>query len=276
MRRLKILFYWLFKARNNVDFFELLGFLTKPGVKTIAGKFIRNISESEEYYKVVFEPIEQILYWPKKCRIEGISQIASETFDRKDWHYYQKDHTEVSPNDIILDVGAAEGLFALSVIDRCKQIILIEPNDYFVKALKLTFQQYQDKVEIHSVAVGDRVGEIVFDQDSLSGKVDRESLSGSLKRITTIDHLLSDVRITYLKADLEGYELEMLKGATATIRRDRPKIAITCYHTENDAREIIDQIKSIVPEYRHYVKGIYQDKGKPVMIHFWIDNLITI
>jgi hypothetical protein len=64
----------------------------------------------------------------------------------------------------------------------------------------------------------------------------------------------------------------MLKGATATIQRDKPKIAITSYHTENDAREIIHHIKSIVPEYRHYVKGIHQDKGKPVMIHFWIDN----
>jgi FkbM family methyltransferase len=272
MRRLKILFYWLSKTRNNVDFFELLNFLSKPGVKRIAAKFIRDISETDGCYKVSFVPIEQTLYWPRECGIEGISQVASETFDHKDWHYYQKEHTEVEPNETILDVGAAEGLFALSVIDKCKQIILIEPNDYFVRALGLTFQSYRDKVTIHPIAVGNMVGEITFDQDSLSGKVDGKAASGPLKKITTIDKLLGDAQITYLKADLEGYELEMLKGAKITIQRNRPKIAITSYHTENDAMEIIREIKSYVPEYQHYVKGIYQAKGKPVMIHFWVDR----
>lgn len=272
MRRLKILFYWLFKARNNVTFFELLHFLGKPSVSQIAARFINSISELDGYYKVGFVPLHDHLYWPKEYGIEGIYQVVSETFDRKDWHFYQKEHTEVSHDDVIVDVGAAEGLFALSVINKCKKMILIEPNDYFVKALGLTFQQYQDKVEIHHIAVGNKVGEIVFDQDSLSGKVDGNSASGPLKRITMIDEILSDVQITYLKADLEGYELEMLKGAKSTIQRNRPKIAITSYHTENDAMEIIRQIKSILPEYQYYVKGIFQDKGKPVMIHFWIDN----
>lgn len=271
MRRLKILFHWLFNARNNVEFFELLGFLFKPSKKMIAAKFISDISETDGFYKVSFVPIEQTLYWPRECRIEGISQVASETFDRNDWHYYQKDHTEVAPNDTVLDVGAAEGLFALSVIDKCKQLILIEPNDYFVGALGMTFQTYMGKVTIHHVAVGNREGEITFDQDSLSGKVDGSAASGPLKKITTIDKLLVDVRITYLKADLEGYEMEMLKGAKTTIQRNRPKIAITSYHTENVATEIIREIKSYVPEYKYYVKGIFQDMGKPVMIHFWID-----
>ena len=271
MRRLKVLFYWLFNARNNVDFFELLGFLFKPGVKRLAAKFIRDISETDDCYKVSFVPIEQTLYWPRECRIDGISQVATETFDRKDWHYYQKGHTAVSPDDIILDVGAAEGLFALSVINKCKQVILIEPNDYFVRALRLTFQSFMDKVTIHHVAVGNREGEIAFDQDSLSGKVDGSIASGPLKKITTIDKLLADVRITYLKADLEGYEMEMLKGAKTTIQKNRPKIAITSYHTENVATELIREVKSYVPEYQCYVKGIFQDMGKPVMIHFWID-----
>jgi FkbM family methyltransferase len=271
MRRLKILLYWLFNSRNNVNFLELLAFLFKPGVKRIAAKFIRDISETNGCYKVSFIPIEQTLYWPRECSIEGISQVASETFDRNDWHFYQKDHTPVSPDDIILDVGAAEGLFALSVINKCKQIILIEPNDYFVRALGMTFQAYVDKVTIHHIAVGNREGEVTFDQDSLSGKVDGSAASGLLRKITTVDKLLGDARITYLKADLEGYEMEMLKGAKTTIQRNRPKIAITSYHTENVATEIIRELKSYVPEYQCYVKGIFQEMGKPVMIHLWID-----
>jgi hypothetical protein len=66
--------------------------------------------------------------------------------------------------------------------------------------------------------------------------------------------------------------MEMLKGAKTTIQRNRPKIAITSYHTENVATEIIREIKSYVPEYQYYVKGIFQEMGKPVMIHFWINE----
>ena len=77
-------------------------------------------------------------------------------------------------------------------------------------------------------------------------------------------------KITYLKADIEGFEAEMLKGAELTIKRNKPKIAITTYHTQNDPKEIIDLITGFVPEYKFYVKGIYEKTPKPVMIHFWI------
>ena len=73
-----------------------------------------------------------------------------------------------------------------------------------------------------------------------------------------------------MKADIEGFELEMLKGAEQTIKNNKPKIAITTYHTQNNPKEIIDLIKSFVPEYNYYVKGIYEQTPKPVLIHFWI------
>ena len=62
----------------------------------------------------------------------------------------------------------------------------------------------------------------------------------------------------------------MLKGAEQTIKNNKPKIAITAYHTQNDPNEIIAIIKGFVPEYNYYVKGIYEMDPKPVMIHFWI------
>jgi hypothetical protein len=62
----------------------------------------------------------------------------------------------------------------------------------------------------------------------------------------------------------------MLKGAEQTIKDNKPKIAITTYHTQNDPNEIISIIKGFVPEYNYYVKGIYELAPKPVMIHFWI------
>ena len=57
-------------------------------------------------------------------------------------------------------------------------------------------------------------------------------------------------RITMIKMDVEGAELESLKGARKTIQRDKPKLAICIYHKPEDMTEIPLYIKELVPEYR--------------------------
>jgi FkbM family methyltransferase len=271
MRRLFVIFYWLFKSRNNVGLKEMIGFLLKPKVQAIAGTFIRNIVKEKDFHVISLNDLKYPLYWPGAYPVSGIYQVVTETFDKHDWHYYQKDHTKVSANDVLLDVGAAEGLFALTVVDICKQVFLVEPNDHFVNALQKTFAGHQQKVTIFNVAVGEQEGVISFDENSLSGKIEEGRSDKSSKRVATIDNLLpAGTRITYLKADVEGYELKMLKGAGKTISSNKPKIVVTSYHTENDHKEIVSFIKGLVPEYNHYVKGIFHEEGKPVMIHFWI------
>lgn len=249
---------------------ELLRFLFKPTVRKLASRYVRELKETDSFVKVTFSQIPDPLFWPRQYPIDGLYQVVAETFDREDWHYYQKKSTEVESQDVVVDVGAAEGLFSLTIADRCRKVIMIEPNDFFVKSLQQTFASKTDKVEIINVAVGSEEGEIEFAQTSLSGHINQGE--GAIKKITTIDLLLKGQPVSYLKADLEGFEIQMLKGAVETIRINRPRIAITTYHKENNADEIISFIKSILPDYRHYVKGIFHEFGKPVMIHFWIES----
>ena len=269
MRRVQIFIFWLFKARNNVSFFELIKFCLKPTVVALAKRYISNIEIEEPFYKVSFNPINKVLYWPKASPVDGIYQVTTETFDQTDWHYYQKEHTQIDSGERLLDVGAAEGLFALSVAQLCDKIILVEPNDYFAESLKKSFSQMADKTEIKNVAVGSVDGEISFSNESLNGRIVSDSTAGK-KRIARIDTLLPNEKVTYLKADVEGFELEVLKGAENLIMRNKPKIAITTYHNENNEQEIVSLVKQFVPEYQHYSKGIIHGSGKAVMIHFWI------
>lgn len=272
MRRLKILFFWLFVNRNNVTFYELLQFLFKPKVNKIAQKFIQNIEKVNQDYEVTFKNFAGKLYWPESFTIDRLDQVVAETFDTSDWHYYQKKHTEVQQDEIILDIGTAEGLMPLSVVEKCKHIYMVEPSVSFCKALTKTFSNYSDKTTIFNYAVGNEDGIISFDENSLDGTVSTDN-SANLSRIPIrkIDTIFSESqKITYLKADIEGFEQEMLKGATETITRNRPKIAITTYHDQNNPKEIIDLITGLVPEYKYYVAGIYEKTPKPVLIHFWI------
>lgn len=271
MRRIKILFFWLFVNQNNVSFSELIHFLLKPKVVTIAKRYIKKIVKNEDF-EITFSNFNKKLFWPSKFSINRLDQVVAETFDEKDWHFYQKQHTEVENGEIILDIGTAEGLFPISVIDKCTHIYMIEPSRTFCACLAKTFADFANKTTIFNTAIGNEDGIISFDENSLDGTVTEESRGNDNKlSIFKIDTLFSKKEIiTYLKADIEGFEQEMLKGAKETIKRNKPKIAITTYHSQNNPQEIIDIVKSFVPEYNYYVKGIYEKTPKPVMIHFWI------
>ncbi|HQB50890.1 MAG TPA: FkbM family methyltransferase [bacterium] len=53
-----------------------------------------------------------------------------------------------------------------------------------------------------------------------------------------------------MKADIEGAERLMLKGAEQTIRRFKPSIAIRIYHLPDDPEVIEAMLKEFVPEYK--------------------------
>lgn len=271
MRRLKILFFWIFVNKNNVSFKELLQFLTKQKINTIAKKHIKAIHLNEEY-EVSFKVFSHKLFWPKNFTVNRLDQVVAETFDPNDWHFYQKDKTKIEKGEILLDIGTAEGLFPLIVIDECSHIYMVEPSTTFNKCLNKTFSNHLEKVTIFNTAIGNEDGMITFNEDSLDGMVSENNSDDCVQMsIHKVDTLFKNgEKITYLKADIEGFEAEMLKGAEQTIKRNKPKIAITTYHTQNDPNEIISLIKGFVPEYNYYVKGIYEKTPKPVMIHFWI------
>ncbi|WP_298146228.1 FkbM family methyltransferase [Flavobacterium sp.] len=250
----------------------MLAFLFKPTVAQIAKSYLSTIKydEDKNFAQVHVSGVEKPLYWPTIFPIDRINQVVAETFDTSDWHYYQKKGTEISENEVLLDVGTAEGLFALSVSQLCKEMILVEPSKSFCEALSKTFENSPSKVRIVNAAVGDYIGKVTFAQSSLDGSLYDENTGGEEVDLLTIDAIVGDTPITYLKADVEGFEQQLINGAKETIKRCKPKIAITSYHPQNNAHEMITAIKQMVPEYKFYTSGIFQEGGKPVMIHGFV------
>jgi FkbM family methyltransferase len=270
MRRIRVLLYWLFYNKNNIGLKELFLFMIKPRVNKIASRFIKDIHIDENYSEITFTEIPYKLFWPNKFSVNGINQVTAETFDKKDWHYYQYKTTKIESNEILLDIGTAEGLFPLAVIDKCEHIFMIEPSRVFAKSLEKTFELFKNKTTIINSAVGSKDDEVYFNEDSLEGQIAKTNKGTNKISLIKIDTIFQDKKITYLKADIEGFEYEMLLGAKETIKRNKPKISITTYHKENNYLDIIKLLKSYVPDYKYFVKGIHGEEPKPVMVHFWI------
>lgn len=68
------------------------------------------------------------------------------------------------------------------------------------------------------------------------------------------DYFKGKERVTYFKLDVEGSEKEALLGAEKTLKRDKPKLAISLYHKPEDWFELPDLILKFVPEYKMWIR----------------------
>jgi len=75
--------------------------------------------------------------------------------------------------------------------------------------------------------------------------------------VLSIDRMVSDnniEKVDFIKMDVEGSELDALKGAEQTIRRFRPKLAICIYHKPDDYITIPKYLNDLNLGYRFYIE----------------------
>jgi hypothetical protein len=65
--------------------------------------------------------------------------------------------------------------------------------------------------------------------------------------------------VDFIKADIEGFEREMLKGATNVLKKFAPKLAICTYHLHDDPEVLEKIIKEANPDYTvvHLKRKLY-------------------
>lgn len=139
-------------------------------------------------------------------------------------HRYLTDTFDVDINDVIVDVGAAEGNFSLSVIEKVKQVYIFEVEKDWIKALEATFEPWKEKVKI--------VQKYVSDQDT----------NMSIRLDTFFN---KNQKVNFIKADVEGAEAQVINGASDLIKaQTNLKIAICTYHRQTDAEDLDKLLKN--------------------------------
>ena len=105
----------------------------------IGPRIITSLVEKETYFIVHLLGVPNPLFWPKEIPLYHLYMVITECFQQRDWHYYEVPETEISPGDVVLDCGAAEGLFSLRAIEKAGHVVLFEPSPAFVSSLRMTF-----------------------------------------------------------------------------------------------------------------------------------------
>lgn len=169
--------------------------------------------------------------------------------------------------DTVIDCGGCWGDTTLYFADRVGdkgRVYVFEfiPSHLNVINTNIELNPHlEERIEIIPNPVWSISGEKLYFVDwgpgsRLSSDPNRYNYSGTSKTLS-IDDLVTNKNIKnvdYIKMDIEGAELNALKGAMNTIIRDKPKLAISLYHSLQDFVTIPAFIKSLDLEYRFYIK----------------------
>ena len=178
---------------------------------------------------ILFE--EKKMFFPKKFKFEIIDNVGCVRNilyeqGKHSPHLYVESEDIIKQDMVIVDAGVCEGNFALRYIDKAKKVYLIESDPVWVEALQRTFEPYKDKV-------------VICDK-FLAG----EDTDGTI----TLDTLINE-KIDILKMDIEGYEIDALKGGRRVLHDSDAYCAICSYHRHGDEQKI----KKILQQYNYNV-----------------------
>jgi len=86
--------------------------------------------------------------------------------------------------------------------------------------------------------------------------------------VVALDDVLADKKVTFIKMDIEGSEIEALKGTKQIISIQKPKLAICVYHKPQDIWEIPELILEYNSEYKFYIRHYSYKDNETVLYAF--------
>ncbi len=136
---------------------------------------------------------------------------------------------------------------------KYKKIHIFEPDDQNYAECKAKIETSKSKnVDIHKAATGKNKGVAYFSNVGTEGsKITSEE--GKKVSVECID-MYYEEHPSFIKMDVEGAELDTLKGAERVIKDFSPKLAICLYHKPDDFYEIPFYLKSINPNYNFRIR----------------------
>lgn len=190
--------------------------------------------------------------------IYDISQLVS--YDKS--QYFVDGIIKFEEEEVFVDAGCYDLSTSIEMRNLCpnlKKVYAFEPDSQnYRRCMNMKAEHKFDCAHIYPYATWSENAKLTFEEKgnaaSKIGKGDGAIRNTQISAIPINDVVDSEERVTYIKMDVEGAELESLKGVTKTITKYKPKLAICLYHNPEDMFSIPLYINHIVPQYKLFVR----------------------
>jgi FkbM family methyltransferase len=180
---------------------------------------------------------------------------------------YRIEAVSPRPEDVVLDLGAYRGdtvAFLEKYIGTGGHIYAFEPDQHNSRYL-LKNNVRNDFTNVTHISKGvydsNCRGTLTAAEDGGSAlfvvKNGKPMQNSQIIEMVTVDHFVAEYsleRVDFIKADLEGCELEMLRGSIRTLEKHKPRLAVSIYHSLSDLIRIPLFLIETFPDYRLYIR----------------------
>jgi FkbM family methyltransferase len=175
-------------------------------------------------------------------------------------NYFLEKRCEPWPNDIVIDAGAFIGDTSIWFADRVGRQGKVYSFEIMPPHIDLIYKNVarnnlREIIRVIEKGLWDKDTLVFATQEGYDSKCSEKE--GDIKiNAITLDSFVQQEnirRVDFIKMDIEGAELNALRGGTDTIKKFKPRLAISIYHSPYDIMEIPVFIKSLIPEYKLYL-----------------------
>lgn len=150
---------------------------------------------------------------------------------------------EYSPekNNVVIDLGAYSGIFSIYCAIKMQNtgnIIAFEPNKESLKLFRKAIKMNNlTNIKIIEKGIWKNKGNLKFLDHGVGSKIVSGKGDYSIQ-VIDLDTQLKKMKIkfkdiSFIKADIEGAEIEALEGMKSVLKNGSPQLAIASYHLRN-------------------------------------------
>ena len=194
------------------------------------------------------------------------------------------DYIRLGEGDVIINGGINEGTeipFFLNAVGSGGVIHNIDPlgDGYCTEYVTESIKHSGTKVVCHSLALADYTGEITLPvhADPVTPETRMQAIGGiaggdggtsSTFPCMTIDDFVAKQnidKVSLIKMDLEGGETRAINGMAETIRRFRPSLAISIYHSREDMLHIPGMLMELCDNYSFHLNMYSYERWEVIL-----------
>jgi ribosomal protein L7/L12 len=225
-KKIRKYFLSLNKYEQETEIAEIINYLEKHRLTAIPYDFCRKYHTKN--IAVYYDKTSELLYVyhnNKRLFFPYNNKEAVRTYykglcieqDKNSPHRYATEEFIAKTGDIIADIGAAEGIWALDNAEKVGKIYLFECQNKWINALEKTFEPWKEKTVI--------INKYVSNTDEGNN--------------VTLDNIFVKDKINIIKADIEGMEIKLLEGSKKLlISAENLRLLLCTYHQKDDAEKI--------------------------------------
>jgi len=170
----------------------------------------------------------------------------------------------IIPETDTIDIGVYRGVYSYEMAKYSKMVHAFEPNPIIFKDIELNLGKIIKNINLYNFALSDKENKVLlkvpirnknYDKSNYEeyfqmgrATIHEQNVMGDIEtfeiKSKKLDNFTFSNRISFIKIDVEGHEMSVIKGAENTIKQYKPTLLVEI-EEKHSKQKVLDSINYI-------------------------------